>query len=1110
MIYGPAFYKLLGIPESVAEPTAYHLLRVHPRAVTPARVEQALRQQKARLRQNIPGPQFIPVVAQIEQELDRAAALLKDPAKREQYNRQLLRKSGKGQRRGIRDRARLVAACRKAVRETVDISGCLADERRPELAKRLADLGLPDEQVRYVVENIPQPAGRPAASGEETAPALDDEAVEFFRQAVDLEIDNGVLPAEGEQKLLKMAERFGIDADEAAKAIDGRLAERAAERSDKPRPSVAGQFKLQLLAMFPLGDATEADRKRLLSLAAAEGIPRREAEAIVEEYLPGPDAGGGIDELGYPVDEPGWSDLEGLAEGQTASTPRRRRKGGRTLGRWAIDLTVGLVVAAMAITAYQLVAPQFRSKPPPAGTRSDEDARDGRPAGPRRPEGPRPAELLLVRAFQVVREGEALRKLFDEAAPAVRDETLQQAAELLMTGETVREQVRAEWLLRGLLSCPPSPPDVQQAAMDALVRRLGSATATGRLKDRRAYRPAALLASVLFLRPTPGFTVTEPEQMTRFLAECGQAWTQSKADRPADPANDPQRLAAAVRGGGTLGLYVERSDPERFSAVARELARAAADPAEPGSQAAFDALLVAAGRTRQPRGIHDAVRLALCDVLENAQGPFVAAKAQATLASVLALPFDHGLRGAPLGTAEGRSSAAAGFRRLIGARPETRPTPVVAATRPAASPASKPARRDDTLAQRVRDTWTDGRDTRLLLTDLACTTLACSARVARFAARSDTLSRELLSALGEKDAGLRAVRLTRGVELPRLDGILAVGGATTLDKELADRLARDLRSNAPGVRMRAIERLRVLDGPAAADILIARLREITTSAQQEYAEMNRILRALVNLDDRRLPVKLAEQIEPARANYYAHRIVMTLMDGTGFSGSTDRARYELPVNHNTRDRARAAQLWKALAASRPWGPRRLAGQIAGFAGPRAAWKPDEVTQKLLAAVVHQLDLTARMLEAYKPADPADAPAPPTLGPGREIKAPVGHAELTESLDRLVAQLTRLARAHENARAFAVKLDMIALTDKARALACETALQAAAVRLDTVGKLLETLVLEADGEGGKKDAVASSRKERQAAVGRADHVLVEMREHSYHNLILLGLLPAGGP
>jgi len=1112
MIHGPAFYKLLGIPESVAEPTAYDLLQVHPRAVTPARVDSALRERKARLRQNVPGPQFIPIVSMIEQELDNAAAILRDPVQRAAYNQRLLRNAkAQRRRRGSRERARLVRACRQAVQAMVDADGCLHDARRGELAARLSGLGLPADQVEYVLEHIPRPMGEPDATPTPADEQATGEGMAFFMKAIDLEVEDGLLTTAAEEKLLTMAQRFGIPPDVAGRRIDERLDRLGAQRGTGRHASLAGQLKLHILAMYPMGDATERDRQRLLDLAEAEGLSHTEAVKVLDAYLPASPATTAVDELGYPIEDDALGDLKALADGERAAPGRPARRGGaRRLGA---DVAIGLVVAVLAVGAWRLIGPHFG-----LGRTEERSAVQGSgPAGdPNRTPASAPAperavEELVMKALSAAREPERLAQLFDDANAAVRDQALRQAAGLLMSGPTVREQAGSERLFKALLGCPPAGPVVQDAAVRALIDHLASTAEAGPMDAKQAYRGAALLAGVLLLRPTPGFTVTEPSEMAAFLSQCRQVWQESCRAAPFDPANDPKRLAGAVAGGGSLTAYAGRSDALRFSALASELAGVAADPAAPGSREAFAALLAAAGQTTPPREIKEATRLALCQIVEHAADPFVATRAQATLASALELAYDDALRSAALGTAAEREAAAAGFRRAIRAGGAAHLPVAPAATRPATAPvATRPAPVGGALAVKVRSTWTGGVEPRPLMTDLACTALACADRVGRFASGSDALTRELLDVLNEKDAALRSVRLTRHVVLAGLDEALGQAGASALSADLVARLQRDLQSNAPGVRYQAIEQLRVLGGPQAADLLIGLVRDAAASARTEYAPMGRALRALIEINDPTIPAKLAGLIEPARSNYVAHRIVMTLMEGTGQGGSVQRLRYELPVNHNNRERAAQAQLWENLAVSCPWGPRRLAGQIAGSVGPPLAWQPDPVTQKLLAAFVHHLDLMARMLKAYKPADPADAEDRPEIGPGRKDPAPVANSDLAEAVELLSRQWMRLARGHANARPFAVKLDMIALEDKARSLACETVLQEAAVRLDTIGKLLEVLVLESGPDEAAKATVAEARRQREAAVARAENVLDELRQHSYHNLVLLGLLPEGGP
>jgi hypothetical protein len=44
----------------------------------------------------------------------------------------------------------------------------------------------------------------------------------------------------------------------------------------------------------------------------------------------------------------------------------------------------------------------------------------------------------------------------------------------------------------------------------------------------------------------------------------------------------------------------------------------------------------------------------------------------------------------------------------------------------------------------------------------------------------------------------------------------------------------------------------------------------------------------------------------------------------------------------------------------------------------------------------------------------------------------------------------------------------------------------------------------------KETVAELRGRRDQAAADAESVLIEMREHCYYNLILLGMLPEDGP
>ncbi len=94
MIEWDLFYKMLGIPEDVTEPTYYDLLDVDPDTCNAEIVDSMLHKRRNLLRQNIPGPQFIPLVRKFEQKkLEKAAAVLRNPAIRQKYNRYLQQKA---------------------------------------------------------------------------------------------------------------------------------------------------------------------------------------------------------------------------------------------------------------------------------------------------------------------------------------------------------------------------------------------------------------------------------------------------------------------------------------------------------------------------------------------------------------------------------------------------------------------------------------------------------------------------------------------------------------------------------------------------------------------------------------------------------------------------------------------------------------------------------------------------------------------------------------------------------------------------------------------------------------------------------------------------------
>jgi len=1115
MIHGPAFYKLLDIPESVTEPTAYHLLRIDPRLVSPALVDSALKERKLRLRRNIPGPQFIPIVSMIERELERAAEVLRDPRKRRAYDARLVGAGGpKRRERPARHRRKLVEACRRAVRETVDGDGCLADADRGRLAQRLSALGLPESDVRYVLERIPRQGGAAAQAPPERQQEARAEAMAFFLAAIDLEVDRGVLTPSGERKLMAVAARFGIDDEAARERIDGRLKALGAGRGTPDASSAVAQFKGHVLAMFPEGHGSDDDRRRLLSLAAAEGLSQHESADVLEQYLgpsgvpAGAEADAALAADPLPILEALAADAASAPAVPRPAAPRRPDH-----LKHALVVLVSVLVLAVGGVGYLVIDrwPSRRSGGPDAGA----PAVDGpggeialaEPAVDRSP--------LLAGAFEALQRPDEVRKLLDEADPAARAEALEEAAGLLVAGGTPRERVLVEALFEALLHCPSARPPAQTTAFGALVERLREAAGEGDLGRAKVYRAAGLLASLLFLRPTPGVVVTDSGELHRFLDQCERAFAQSRRDHPSDPANDPKRLAYAVMEGGDLMTYGRRADAASFTAVLDDLIEAAADPNQPGSRAALSSLLASGGCASYGKGVRRVARLALCRVLARTPDVQAAARTHATLASCLSLDYRDPLRSASLDTPGERAEAAAKLRRVIetGRREiaSTRPTATRPTTGPATRPRKRPRRPATLVAQKVRASWGTKRDSRTLLTDLAATMLACADRVASFTPGSDVLTREVLAVAGERDALRRAERLTRHVRLPDPREEKAFAGGAALGAEMARRLEAELRSLTMGVRYRAIEELQRLDSRQAADILLKRLEALLTGAVNDLPTTNRILRALTEMNDPQIPPRLAAMIQPARSNYAAHRVAMTLLEGTGYLGSQHRWRYRLAINHNADQRKACAGRWKTLAVSCAWGRSgRMARAIAGPTGAPPAWRPDPVVEKLVAAFVHHARLTGELLKAHRAGARAGAAARPEIRPARMgIHGPTRDKEMLEGLALVVAELTRLAREHPDGRKHAVKIDMIRLGAEARELACETALQRAAVRLGAAGKLLEVLVLETNGPPAEPE-VARIRGDRERGVAASDNVLVEMRESCYQVLALLEMLPAEGP
>ncbi|MHC4627750.1 MAG: hypothetical protein ACYTDV_12265, partial [Planctomycetota bacterium] len=159
MIEWNLFYRMLDIPEDVTEPTFYDLLGLRPETCRAEVVDRMLEVQKSRLRQNIPGPQFIPLVSSFEhKKLERAAAILRNHKTRQQYDEHLRRKADQRKRedQNERVRRRVLRQAREIVNSLLNPDKTLGDRERPILAAKLQELGIGENVTRSLLEKIPR------------------------------------------------------------------------------------------------------------------------------------------------------------------------------------------------------------------------------------------------------------------------------------------------------------------------------------------------------------------------------------------------------------------------------------------------------------------------------------------------------------------------------------------------------------------------------------------------------------------------------------------------------------------------------------------------------------------------------------------------------------------------------------------------------------------------------------------------------------------------------------------------------------------------------------------------------------------------------------------
>ncbi len=604
MVHQSAFCKILGISTKIAELTPYHMLGVDPRAFSREGVEDALRERKQRLRQNIPGPQFIPIVALWEKELDAAAQVLLDDEKRRELNERLLREiRDKKMRRAKAKRERLKRAAAKLIEQATDADGALAPERRPALAQRLAGLGLNADQVEALLAEIPAPEQMRVAR---------EEAREYFAKAAAEAAARGPLDSKERRRLMRLADKLGLPREE-AEAI---LRKRKAQTRPSRRPaSLADELAAEVDQL-----AAQTARARLTRAAPrrAPGAADKAREVAAALGLP-------AEKLSRPL-------LYKLAAA-------------------AIPLAaIGIFALAVTWREGELAPrrPQRRQiEHPPAPTASAET-----PAAPVRPALDPAVAAVRTNLLAPGLDDEQLQNLLNGVKPKYLLPALQSLMELLCDDSNVVAASLAERAARR----------IAQARLDGraqvVVMKGLLAAVRGAADWTRAARLADVVSRRLDLRPLPA-PLKPGEALDQLLARWEKEWRASVKRCPNDPLNDPARVAAAALDGGDIDAWAKGADEAARSRVVdalaaaaqgpraaqavKLLARIAADPnaAWPRAKRIARDFFVARLRGAQNPGDAKAAYAALADALNLASPPrsssFASAAGRRALADKLAL-----------------------------------------------------------------------------------------------------------------------------------------------------------------------------------------------------------------------------------------------------------------------------------------------------------------------------------------------------------------------------------------------------------------------------------------------------------------------------------------
>ena len=206
------FYRIIGIADHIVRPSYYHLLGLQMQGCTAEKVRQALVAKKNELRQNVPGQEFVPMVLKFEKEqLEPAARVLADEARRAEYNKQLGIIWEKFKHENEK-RSNLIEGVRQAVTMAVDENGTLGSDGRRKLASELAEIGVEKSNIETILERIPRPLSE---TGQH--PAVNQE---FFEDSVKLAADDGIIDKGEHKRLIDLAAVLNIDMQKAESSME--------------------------------------------------------------------------------------------------------------------------------------------------------------------------------------------------------------------------------------------------------------------------------------------------------------------------------------------------------------------------------------------------------------------------------------------------------------------------------------------------------------------------------------------------------------------------------------------------------------------------------------------------------------------------------------------------------------------------------------------------------------------------------------------------------------------------------------------------------------------------------------------------------------------------